>query len=97
MDGLINVPKTGKDLDARMGERSKPLPLSHYTRPYLVQAYENDDLRPLCLAFNGENNHGSVKNDSIVLATAVIQMAKECDRRRGGIGPKQLLSAAKGE
>jgi hypothetical protein len=114
MHNLVNVPKDGQDLAERMGANSKPMPLSHYTRQYLIDAYNDEKLRPLCLAFNGENSHGSVKNDSIVLATAVIKEAEKKgdsnipnhagrvatalnhNRRKGGIGPKQLLLAAKG-
>jgi hypothetical protein len=114
MDSIINVPKTGKDLQDRMGKEVRPLPLSWYTGPYLIEAYDIEELRPLCIAFNGENSHGSVKNDAIVLATAVINMAKKKgdgnipnhagrvanalghNRRKGGIGPKQLLLAAHG-
>jgi len=112
---IVNVPKDGKDLAARIGKGAKQLPLSHYTRSYLIEAYDNGELRPLVLAFNGENSHGSVKNDGIVLATEVIRMAQEKadhnipnhagrvaaalnhNRRQGGIGPKQLLLASKGE
>jgi hypothetical protein len=115
MDRIINVPKSGQDLLERMGQNSKPLPLSHYTRQYLIDAYDDEKLRALCLAFNGETSHGSVKNDSIVLATEVIKKAEKKgdsnipnhagrvaaalnhNRRKGGIGPKQLLLAAKGE
>jgi hypothetical protein len=115
MDNIINVPKTGKDLEDRIGKNAKPLPLSQYTKPYLIEAYDNEELRPLCLAFNGGAPHGSVKNSSIVLATEVIKMAKKKgdgnipnhagrvaaalthNRRKGGIGPKQLLLAAKGD
>ena len=74
---VTEVPATGKDLVDRMGANTKPLPLSYYTRAYLVEAYDNPKLRPLCLAFNGHTSHGSVKNDSIALAIAVIGMAED--------------------
>ncbi len=114
LNNIVNVPKSGQDLLDRIGRSAKPLPLSQYTRSYLIEAYDNEALRPLCLAFNGENSHGSVKNDGIVLATEVIKMAQKKgdrnipnhagrvaaalthNRRKGGIGPKQLLLAAKG-
>jgi hypothetical protein len=115
LNNVVNVPKSGQDLAERMGKKERKLPLSWYTRDYLISAYDSNELRPLCLAFNGENTHGSVKNDSIVLATAIMREAvKKNDgnipnhagrvanalnknRRDGGIGPKQLFLAAKGE
>lgn len=108
MVSILNVPKSAAELEAAIGAAAKPLPLSHYTRRYLLTAFDNEELRPLCLSFNGQNSHGSVKNDGIVLALHVIQMAEKagdknipnhagrvanalnCNRRKGGIGPKQI-------
>ena len=74
---IAEVPQDGKALLDTMGANSKPLPLSFYTRAYLIEAYDNPKLRPLCLSFNGDTRHGSVKNDSIALAIAVIGMAED--------------------